>query len=184
MKTLAILFLIALFVVFIIALIYMVKTRNFFKAQKQDIDRARSRIEIALTERYDTLVKLNSTVNGYTGYESNVLDNVTKLRQGMTGAELSEVNNKIGNAYSKINAIAENYPDLKASRNFLQLQETIVDLENTLQATRRIYNEEVGIYNKRAETFPSNLIANSMQIVLESYFEAEENKRSDFELKF
>lgn len=102
----------------------------------------------------------------------------------MSGEELSEVNNEIGNAYSKINALVENYPDLKASRNFLQLQETVVDLENTLQATRRIYNEEVGLYNKRIETFPSNLIANSMQIQLESYFEAEEHKRADVELKF
>lgn len=184
MKTLAIIILVILFVIFISVLVYVVKTRNYFKTQKQDIERAKSRIEIALTDRYDTLVKLNSTVNGYTGHESNILENITKLRRGMSGEELSEVNNEIGNAYSKINALVENYPDLKASRNFLQLQETVVDLENTLQATRRIYNEEVGLYNKRIETFPSNLIANSMQIQLESYFEAEEHKRADVELKF
>lgn len=171
-------------IIILAVLIYFVKTRNYFKTQKEEIENWRSKIEIALTQRYDTLIKLNATVKGYAGHEFNALDNVTKLRKGMTGEELSKVSNEMDLAQSRINALAENYPDLKASFNFLQMQETIVDLELTLQATRRKYNEEVKEYNSSVVAFPSNIIANATHTTKESYFEAEEHKKQDYEVKF
>lgn len=176
---------IAVVVVAVITLIkYYITTYNYFKSQHQEIEKQRSGIEIALTNRYDTLIKLNKTVNGYTGHESAVLENVTKIRKGMSIEELSNVESEIGKAFSGIAAIAENYPALKASVNFLQLQETICDLENTLQATRRIYNNEVSDYNTAIESFPSCLVAQKSGAKLEPYFEIEEYKKNDVELSF
>lgn len=176
--------LIVVIIVAVLAIRYYIDTFNYFKAQKQEIEKQRSGIEIALTNRYDTLVKLNKTVNGYTGHESNVLENVTKIRRGMSANELSDVESKIGEAFSGINAIAESYPDLKSSVNFLQLQESIYDLENTLQATRRLYNNEVSDYNTMIESFPSCIVAQKCNLSVEQYFEIEEYKRNDVELSF
>ena len=175
-------------VILVILAVYIIKyyinTYNYFKTQRQEIEKQRSGIEIALTNRYDTLVKLNKTVNGYTGHESNILTNVTKIRKGMSVNELSEAESEIGEAFSGIVAVAENYPELKASVNFLQLQETIYDLENTLQATRRLYNNSVSEYNSKVESFPSNIVAGRCGAKTESYFEIEEHKRQDVELSF
>ena len=175
---------IALGVIALFVIIYYLKTRNYFNTQKEEIADKRSAIEISLTQRYDTLSKLNATVKGYTGHESGVMENVTRLRKGMTGEELSKVNSELDAAQSQINALAESYPDLKASVNFLQMQDTIVDLENNIQATRRIYNREVKEFNRKAVSFPSSIIANQMKIDKESYFEAEEHKKQDYEVKF
>lgn len=180
MKDIAIIVIIAI----IIVAVYYVKTYNYFKSQKQEIEKQKSGIEIALTNRYDTLVKLNKAVNGYTGHESNVLTGITQIRKGMNVDELSDAESKIGEAFSGIYALAENYPELKASENFLQLQETVYDLENTLQATRRIYNNEVSEYNAKIEKIPSCFIAKNCGASAESYFEIEEHKRQDVELSF
>lgn len=168
----------------LILVIYYVTTYNYFKSQKQEIEKQRSGIEIALTNRYDTLVKLNQAVNGYTGHESSVLTGVTQIRKGMNVDELSEAEGKIGEAFSGLCALVESYPELKASANFLQLQETVNDLENTLQATRRIYNNEVSEYNSKIERIPSCFIAKISGAKSEKYFEIEEHKRNDVALAF
>lgn len=164
--------------------IYYISTYNYFKTQKQEIEKQKSGIEIALTSRYDTLIKLNKAVNGYTGHESDVIKSVTKIRKGMDVKELSEADSKIGEAFSGIYALAENYPDLKASTNFLQLQETINNIEKTLQATRRLYNQEVSEYNSKTEKIPSCFIAKMCGASKEPFFESEEYKRHDVDLSF
>lgn len=164
--------------------IYCITTFNYFKRQHQEIEKHRSGIEIALTNRYDTLVKLNQTVNGYTGHESSTFEKITQLRKGMTAGELSEAETSQMKALSGISMLVENYPELKSSTNFMQMQETINDLESTIQATRRIYNNEVAQYNSKIETFPSNIVAKRCNVQPEAYFEAETNKIHDVNLAF
>lgn len=171
-------------IVLIVIAGYIIKTFNAFKIQAQEVERQKSGIEVALTTRYDTLVKLNKTVCGYTKHESNVLENVTKLRKGMSTEELSEAEASMSDAYSGLLALSENYPDLKASANFMHLQETVYDIENTLQATRRMYNKEVGIYNSMVDSFPTCLVAPLANATRVAYFEAEAHKRNDVELEF
>lgn len=175
---------VAVIIAFLAILVYIIKTFNAFKLQAQEVESQKSGIEVALTTRYDTLVKLNKTVCGYTKHESGVLENVTKLRRGMSTEELSEAEAKMSDAYSGLLALSENYPDLKASANFIQLQETIYDIENTLQAARRIYNEEVRIYNSMIDSFPSCFVAPLANATRTAYFEAEAHKRNDVELAF
>lgn len=175
---------IALFVILFSALVYYIKTRNFFKVQKEEVDSKKSLIEIALTQRFDTLAKLNATVKGIVGHESDVMKSVTQIRKGMTGEELSQVNSELDRAQSQINALAESYPDLKANINFLQMQDTIVDLENTLQAARRLYNEEVKLYNSKVVSLPTSIVAGRMHLQKESFFKAEEHKMQDYKVEF
>lgn len=163
---------------------YVIKTYNYFKKQHQEIEKQRSGIEVALTNRYDTLMKLNKTVNAFTQHESDVLMNVTRMRKGMSAEELSGVEGEISKAFSGIAALAENYPELKSDANFIQMQETIFDIENTLQATRRLYNNEVSEYNSKLETFPSGFVAKKMKIKAEPYFQADDHKRNDVDLSF
>ncbi len=169
----------------IVALIgYFISTTNFFKKQKQVIEHSKSNIEIALTNRYDALVKLNKAVNGYTGHEQSVLTNTVKIRKGMTTKELNEASEQMDEAYEKLSVLVENYPDLKASTNFLQLQDSIMELENIIQATRRIFNKAVNEYNDKVVSIPSNIVAKIIHATEEAYFEAEAHKLQDVDLKF
>ena len=171
-------------VIAVIIVIYLIKTYNYFKSQKQEIEKQRSGIEIALTSRYDILTKLNNTVCGYTKHETGVFTDVTKIRNGMSIDDLSKADEEQHPAFSKLNMLAENYPDLKAGANFIQLQDSVNDVENTIQATRRLYNNEVSKYNSKIESFPSCIIAKKLNVQHEAYFAADAAKTEDVTLKF
>lgn len=102
----------------------------------------------------------------------------------MTLPEKTEINNKMTDAFTKLNVVAENYPDLKASENFKALQLSIADVEEHLQAARRLYNANVSTFNQMIVTFPTSIIANSKGLTKKDFFEVEENKKQDVEIKF
>lgn len=163
---------------------YIIKNFNYFKAQKQQIESSKSNIEIALTKRFDAITKINKTVSAYAGHEATTLANVVQLRKGMSTKEMNEASEQMDKAYSNLAVLVENYPDLKANVNFLNLQTTIDDIETEIQANRRMYNRDVKEYNSRVQSFPSNLVAKISNARLESYFEAEAHKLQDVELRF
>ena len=168
----------------VIVLGYIAFKFNGIKSQQQEIASGRSGIEIALEASYDVLTKLNSTVNGYTGHESSTLNNVVKLRKGMSAEELQTADASLENAYRGIMAIAESYPELKASANFLHMQETINEVEGNLQASRRMYNAAVEEYNSNISRFPGLLFAKAMKAQPEEYYRAAETKHEDVKLSF
>lgn len=176
--------LIAIAVAVVVIIGYLISTYNFFKNQKQNIEQSRSNIEVALTNRYDALVKINKSVSAYCGHEASTFTDTVKLRKGMSTEELNALSSQMDKAYLDLSVVVESYPELKASHNFLQMQDSIMDLENTLQATRRIFNREVSDYNKKVNSFPSNLIAGMANATVEPYFTAEERKLKDVELQF
>ncbi len=171
-------------VIAVIIVIYVIKTYNYFKSQKQEIEKQRSGIEIALTSRYDILTKLKDSVTGYTKHETGVLTDVTRIRSGMSINDLSAVSEAQEHAFSQLRVLAESYPELKASANFIQLQDSVNDVEKNIQASRRLYNNEVSKYNSRIESFPSSIIAKRANVQHEPYFSAESEKTNDVELKF
>lgn len=171
-------------VIAVIIVIYVIKTYNYFKSQKQEIEKQRSGIEIALTARFDILTKLKDTVTGYTKHETGVLTDVTKIRTGMSISDLSAASEAQEYAFSQLRVLAESYPDLKASVNFVQLQDSVNDVEKNIQATRRLYNNEVSKYNSKIESFPSCVIAKKLNVQHEAYFAADCEKTNDVELKF
>lgn len=172
------------YVVLAIILIYVISTFNYFKKQYESILQEKSGIDVALTSRYDTLVKMRDAVKGYVKHENTTFVEVTKVRKGMSVEELSETESQIQNAIGEINALAESYPELKASINFVELQRAITSSEDNLQAARRAYNATVSQYNSKVASIPSCFIAPLANAKRMSFFEADTQKSADVKMDF
>lgn len=168
----------------VLILFWFISTTNKFRRLQVKIDEAESGIDVALTKRYDVLTKMFNTAKGYAKHEMETLTNVVKYRKGMSIDEMSEANAQMNKAFGQINALAESYPDLKASTNFANLQMSITETEEHLQAARRVYNSNVSIYNQMIVTFPNSIIANSKGFQKRSFFQADEAKRQDVNMEF
>lgn len=165
-----------------ILVIWYIATVNKLNQTIVKIEEADSGIDVALTKRYDVLLKMMDTVKAYAKHEKETLFEVINLRKGMTLEEKNEANAKISGALDKIHVVVENYPELKASENYKTLQKSIVDVEEHLQAARRMYNSNVSIFNQMIVTFPTSLIANSKGMTKKDFFEADEVKKQDIKI--
>ena len=165
-------------VVFIIICIVLSKYNKLVKL-RNEVKQSRSGIDVYSEQRFDLIPNLVKTVKAYAAYEESVLKQITELRtQYMNTKDIAteaELNNKINN----ILLIAENYPDLKASRNFLNLQQNLTKIENELQAARRIYNIDVTNYNTAIHTVPTNIIAGLFGFKEETLFEISDMQAKD-----
>lgn len=171
-------------VIILIFIIWYISTINKLNRTIIKIDEANSGIDIALTKRYDILTKMIETVKGYTKHEKETLFEIINLRKDMTLDEKNKENAKMSHNLEKINLVVENYPDLKANENYKILQQSIIDVEEHLQAARRMYNSNVSIFNQMIVTFPTNLIANSKGMVKKDFFEADERKKQNVKINF
>lgn len=158
--------------------IYLILIYNSLVRRKNRVEEAWSDIEIQLKRRYDLIPNLVNTVKGYAAHEKAVLENVTKARTQAMGAKTAEEHAKAENMLSQtlktLFAVAENYPDLKANANFLDLQRELADTENKIQAARRFYNGNVRDYNIFIESFPVNLLAGIFNFKRKEFFDIEE----------
>lgn len=136
-------------------------------------EEALSGIDVALAKRYDSLTNIQEAVRGYTKHEQAVLTELTKLRTSMTLNEKEALADQYTQAQKQLLMVAEGYPQLQASANFLQLQETIADVEEHLQAARRAYNANVARYNEKLQMFPSSLIAGLIHAEAKAFFQAD-----------
>ena len=173
---------IVIVVAVVIILAYIISISNGLNRAIVKIDEASSDIDVALTKRYDVLTKMIDVVKGYTKYEQETIFKTIELRQNMTMKEKNEANMLMEENMQKINALAENYPDLKASENYKTLQKAIADVEEHLQASRRLYNANVSSYNQKIVTFPTSIIANNKGLTKKEFFSAEEKKREDVKI--
>jgi len=146
----------------------LVRARNRVKEAWSDID-------VQLKRRYDLIPNLVETVKGYAKHESGVFEQVTKARAAAMGAqsvaEHGQAENMLAGALKSLFAVAEAYPDLKASMNFGKLQDELSDTENKIQAARRFYNSNVLDLNTKIETFPTNIIASLFAFTKSDFFE-------------
>ena len=134
-----------------------------------------SGIDVQLKRRADLIPNLIESVKGYMGHERGVLEKVTELRAQSLKAEgvgdKAKVEGALGAALGNLFAVAENFPDLKASQNFIQLQQSLADIEDQIQLARRYYNGAARNYNILIQSFPSNLVASSFRFTPVEYFE-------------
>lgn len=145
---------------------------------------ALSDIDVQLKRRFDLIPNLVEAVKGYMKHEKSVLENVTKARASVAGAtgnplEREGAENVLSNTLKTLFAVAENYPDLKANANFLDLQRELADTENKIQASRRFYNTTVMDLNTTVATFPTNIIANLFHFGQEKFFEVGSEKEKE-----
>ncbi|HRZ84600.1 MAG TPA: LemA family protein [Candidatus Dojkabacteria bacterium] len=152
------------------------------------VEEASSDIETFLKQRYDMIPNLVEIVKGYAKHESDTLAMVTEMRtKAMSAGTLPEkmkLEDGLTSAISKIFAVAENYPDLKANTNFIQLQATLKELEESIQKSRRYYNGAARDFNTAIVVFPTNLIAQLFGYKKVDFFEASEEEQKNVEVKF
>jgi LemA protein len=155
--------------------------------RRNRVDQAYSTIEVQLVQRYDLIPKLVETVKQYMGHERGLLENITRLRteamRASTPAEKINKDNQLTTALGQLNVSMENYPQLRASENFVHLQRSLNEVEEQLAAARRSYNGAVTDYNNAVQTFPSSLIAGSMDFAPRQMFLAEAKKLHDVDMK-
>ena len=161
-----------------LVIVFCVAVYNGLVKRRNRVEEAWSDIEVQMKRRYDLIPNIVETVKGYAGHEKSVLESVTMARTQAMGAQTPGAQVKADNALSgtlkTLFAVAENYPDLKANANFLDLQRELADTENKIQAARRFYNGNVRDYNIATETFPSNIVAGSFGFAKKELFDLDE----------
>lgn len=149
---------------------------------------AYSGIDVQLKRRASLIPNLVETVKGYAAHEKGTFENVTRaramLQQAGSPAQAAEANNMLTQTLRSLFAVAENYPDLKANQNFLELQQELSDIEEKIAYARQFYNTNVLSYNTKTATFPSLIFANMFGFKPEEFFEAEEEVRQDVKVSF
>jgi LemA protein len=159
----------------------------------QQANEAWSDITVQLKRRYDLIPNLINTVKGYASHEKTVFEDVTKARTNALGAqtvpEQAKAENQFQQTMKSLFAVAENYPDLKATQNFQELQAELTDTEDKIQASRRFYNGVVRDFNTKRKVFPTNIFANMLGFKKDKdYFEVDEAQvatiQSPVEVKF
>lgn len=168
----------------LLLIVYGISVSNNFSRKSVKIDEALSGIEVALTKRYDTLTKMVDAAKGYTNHELNTLLSVISMRKGMTVPELTTEAEKMADVTSRLNVLAEAYPELHSNTVFEELQKGIRDTEEQLQAARRLYNANVSSYNQMLLVFPSNIIGKVKGLTQREFFTAEEQKKQDVKIEF
>lgn len=159
--------------IIIIILIWFWASYNGLVTLRNRAQEAWSDIDVQLKRRYDLIPNLVSTVQGYAAHEKTVFEDVTQARsQAMqaTGPAKAGAENALSGTLKSLFAVAENYPDLKANQNFLQLQSELTDTEDKIQAARRFYNGMVRDLNTRIQTFPTNFISEMFHFTPMDFF--------------
>lgn len=178
----------AIVVIIIISLVaWWIRTGNLLRREVVKIDESASGIDVALTKRYDLLTKSVAVVKGVAKHEQETLTNVIAMRRPGSDAsmkEKAEFENSMTKAFDSINIVAEKYPEIKANQNFTQLQNQVAEVEEQLQASRRVYNSNVSVYNQDIVVFPKSIVAKHLHMTRRDFFEAEEAKRKDVEISF
>ena len=177
------------YIVLGIIVLWIVWTFNGLIRLKFRAKEAWSDIEVQLKRRYNLIPNVVETVKGYAKHERGVFEKVTEARTQAMGAknphEKAGAENMLSNTLKTLFAVSENYPDLKANANFLDLQRELADTENKIQASRRFYNTMVRDMNTRVETFPSNIIARLFSFRKIEFFETkEELEREPVKVRF
>lgn len=159
----------------VIFAMYGVSIYNRLVKLKTMVQEAWSSIDVMLKKRHDLIPNLVETVKGYATHERSTLDSVTQARANAisanTVAEKETAEKNLSQAMMKLNAVAEQYPDLKANTNFQQLQGELTNIEGDIEKSRRYYNGTVRENNILVDTFPSNIIANMFRFVKSPFFE-------------
>lgn len=177
MSTLSIV-LIIVGILIVIAIIAVIAMYNSLIRLKNRVDEAWSDINVQLKRRFDLIPNLVETVKGYAAHESGVFQKVTEARASAMKAqesgnaeESAKAENFLSDTLKSLFAVSENYPNLKANENFLELQRELSDTENKIQASRRFYNGNVRDFNTKIQVFPDNLIAGMMGFKPREYFD-------------
>lgn len=162
-------------IILLILIILVFKQYNILTDLKLKVEQSKSGIDIYLQQRFDLIPALVNTVKGYMNYEKEMLESITKLRSQYYETKNIKVSEQLNSQLNKILLVAENYPELKSSEQFLNLQKNLSKMESQLQAARRLYNNDVTKYNTKLNIVPYNIIAMIFGFKEEDLFKTTEN---------
>lgn len=174
-------------VIAVIALM-VISGYNSLVSKEESVDTAYSNVSVMLERRADLIPNLVNTVKGYMEHETEVIENITTARENFLGAknidEQMEANDQVTTSLDALMVVVENYPDLKASENFIQLSDELAGTENRISTARKDYNDEVKSYNTAIKKFPTNILASMFGFEQKEYFEAKESATEVPEVEF
>jgi len=178
-----------LIIVLVAVVLWLIAVYNGLIRLKNRVDEAWSDIDVQLKRRYDLIPNLVEAVKGYATHEKELFTKVTEARskamQAGSLADKATAENMLSDTLKSLFAVAENYPDLKASQNFAKLQDELSDTENKIQAARRFYNGMVRDFNTKIQVFPNNLLAGTLGFKAREFFEvADAKERENVQVKF
>ena len=172
---------IVLVVIVLLIVMMLSGVYNGLVSKEEEVDNKLADISVQLERRADLIPNLVNTVKGYVKHEESVIDSITEARENLVSAksldEKAAANSKLDSAINALMVIVENYPDLKASENFIQLQDELAGTENRIAVARKNYNDAATEYNKAIQMFPASIIANMKKLEKVAYFEADESKK-------
>ena len=179
---------IILIIIVVWILIYLGSTYNSFVVLRNRVKDQWAQIDVQLKRRFDLIPNLVETVKGYASHEKDTLEAVVKARNEYLSSDTPEgkieANNDLNKVVTKLFALAESYPELKADTNFRELQTTLTETEDKISYARQFYNDVVMKYNNKVEVFPSNIVAGMFGFKTSAYFNATEEERENVKVKF
>jgi len=179
---------IILIVIVVLLVLYVIKVYNGLISLRNKVDDQASQIDVQLKRRFDLIPNLVETVKGYTKHEQETLEGVIKARNTYVAAgDLNgqlKADGELTNAISKLFALSESYPELKANENFMNLQQELTGIEEKIVYSRQFYNDSVLKLNNKIEMFPSNIIANMFGFKKRQFFEASSEEKQNVQVKF
>lgn len=173
---------IGIVVVIAATILWGIGTYNELVSLSEDVDTEYSNVSVALERRADLIPNLVNTVKGYTAHEDKIISEIAQARQNLLKADniedKSTANDQLSNAINRLMVIVENYPDLKANTNFINLQDELAGTENRIATARRDYNSTVKKYNTKIKKAPTNIVASIGNFEKKDYFKISEAKKS------
>ena len=177
-----------LIIVLVLIVLWAISVYNKLVVLRNRVKDQWAQIDVQLKRRFDLIPNLVETVKGYTKHESETLEAVIKARNTYVSATVPEeqmkADGELTKAISKLFALTESYPDLKANTNFQALQQELTETESKIAAARQFYNDTVMVYNNKVSMVPSNIIASLFKFNKEAFFEANETERQNVQVKF
>lgn len=177
-----------LIIVLVLIVLWAISVYNSLVALRNRVKDQWAQIDVQLKRRFDLIPNLVETVKGYTKHESETLEAVIKARNTYVSATVPEeqmkADGELTKAISKLFALTESYPELKANTNFQALQQELTETESKIAAARQFYNDTVMVYNNKVAMVPSNIIASLFKFNKEAFFEANETERQNVQVKF
>ena len=171
----------------IIVLIYILLTINSLIRLNNKVKEAFATMDVYLKKRWDLIPNLVEIVKGYSNYEKNTLQNVINLRNNnydeLNYDDKLKTNNKLSENITKLFALVENYPEIKANENFLKLSDNLTKIEDEIANSRKYYNAVIRIYNNKVEMFPSNIIAKLFKFKIKTMYEIKENEKESVKVE-
>lgn len=175
-------------IIVILLVLFIISTYNGLVKSKMNVENSWSQIDVQLQRRFDLIPNFVETVKGYMAHEQETFEKIAKLRTSWANAnsisDKAKLDNELSSTLKTIMAISENYPELKANQNFLQLSEELRNTENKISFSRQFYNDSVTIYNTKLQVFPSNIIAGMFHFSACDLFKTDDEARQNVKVDF